>query len=104
MVGQPSKNRSLVDSELKEAVEAETHVWQPCDMYAIAALKRKVDKMWDEENERLWQSLPNDEAVHQACIQSLPVLKQRMSRFMGHAHTRCPLFVLGCEHIVNCLV
>ena len=51
---------------LRVLPEGQTHVWQPCDMYAIAAIKRKVERMWDEENERLWQTLPSDEAVKQA--------------------------------------
>ena len=40
---------------LKSLPEAQTHVWQPCDRYAIAAIKRKVEQMWDEENELPWQ-------------------------------------------------
>eukprot|EP00667_Euglena_gracilis_P022896 EG_transcript_25648 len=40
--------------------------------------------MWDEENERLWHLLPNDEAVHQSCLQSFSVLKQKVHRFMGY--------------------
>ena len=68
---------------IKVLPEGQTHVWQPCDMYAIAVIKRKVDRMWDEENEILWQTLPTDEAVHHACIKSLPVLKQRMYHFLA---------------------
>ena len=34
---------------LRVLPEGQTHIWQPCDMYAIATIKRKVDRMWDEE-------------------------------------------------------
>ena len=69
----------------KTLPEGQTHVWQPCDMFAIATIKRKVDRLWDEEKEHLWASLPNEEAVRQACISSAPVLKQQMHRFFSRA-------------------
>ena len=54
-------------------------------MFAIAAIKRKVDRLWDEEKELLWASLPTDEAIKEACITSTPLLKRRMFRFMASA-------------------
>ncbi len=65
--------------------EGQTHVWQPCDMFAIAAIKKKVDKSWDEQKETLWASLPNDEAVKSACLTSTPVLKARMFSHFSYA-------------------
>ena len=65
--------------------EGQTHVWQPCDMFAIATIKRKVDKMWDDEKEILWACLPTNEAVQQACLYSAPVLKRRMHGFFSRA-------------------
>ena len=70
---------------LRVLPEGQTHVWQPCDMHAIATINSKVDRMWDEEKELLWQTLPSDEAVKQVCIQSAPSMKQRMFRFMASA-------------------
>ena len=63
----------------------QTHVWQPCDMFAIATIKRKVEKLWDEEKEILWASLPTNEAVQQASVYSAPVLKRRMHGFFCRA-------------------
>ena len=54
-------------------------------MYAIAAIKRKVETMWDEEKELLWQNLPTDEAVKEACVRSAPLLKRRIFRYLSHA-------------------
>ena len=41
--------------------------------------------MWDEEKELLWSSLPDDEAFKQACITSVPILKERMDLFFSRA-------------------
>ena len=52
----------------KTLPESQTHVWQPCDMFAMAAIKRRVDHIWDEVMELSWSSLPHDEAFKQASM------------------------------------
>jgi hypothetical protein len=47
-------------------------------MYAIAAIKRKVETMRDEGKELIWQNLFMDEAVKEACVHLAPLLKQNV--------------------------